>query len=106
MNGDDIVLQRTDRSDVDDVEQPPVTPERSSTGAYSGGEPRSGTLDAKDEKELWRRVKALEADEASHAEERAKGTGAFRVTEAGATREFKVDAGKPLRSFDAFLKKL
>jgi len=59
----------------------PVTPERSSTGMYSGGPPRRGRLAPGDARvdELWRRALALESAPALRTELRAKGTGAFAV---------------------------
>lgn len=70
----------------------PVTPELSSTGLYSGGDPRDEQLAVDDPRidALWRLVVALEADRARHAEERNKGDGAVTITTAGASRHFLV----------------
>jgi hypothetical protein len=70
----------------------PMTPERSSSGVYSGGEPRNLHLAPDDPRidELWRYVVALEADTASHAEARCKGDGAFTVSTAAGERRFLV----------------
>jgi hypothetical protein len=83
----------------------PVTPERSSTGHYSGGEPAKANLEASDPRidELWRRVEALEADPALHTDARAKGTGAFGVTAPSGERQFIVTAGSALSDFHAFV---
>ena len=78
----------------------PVTPERSSTGMYSGGDPRKGRLDAARVAQLWAQVRALEAKTALHVEDRAKGTGVFAITEAGATRTFIIARGPELLAFD------
>jgi len=82
----------------------PMTPERSSTGSYSGGEPRSLRLAATDPRvaELWQHVSAVEADTAQHAESRLKGDGAFTITTAGATRRFLV-ARAATRELEAML---
>jgi hypothetical protein len=68
----------------------PVTPERSSTGRYSGGAPRQERLAAGDPRlaALWREVAALEADRTCHAADRIKGDGAFSVTTAAGVRGF------------------
>ena len=86
-------------------EYAPVTPEMSSTGTYSGGEPHRARLSAGDARvaELWRRVEALEADTASHTDARAKGTGAFRIATPSGTREFIVQQGAKLDEIHAFL---
>lgn len=70
----------------------PVTPARSSTGTYSGGPPRHERLAVADPRvaAVWRAVAAVEADVARHARARAKGDGAFTVTEAGTPRTFLV----------------
>lgn len=81
----------------------PVTPERSSTGTYWGGPPRTGRLDAATLASLWQHVRMLEADVALHVEDRMKGTGAFTVTDAAGTRSFVIKRGPELAAFDAFL---
>ncbi|MBA3541655.1 MAG: hypothetical protein H0T79_18720 [Deltaproteobacteria bacterium] len=81
----------------------PVTPERSSTGMYSGGAPRSGRLDAHQLEALWHRVRAFEADASLQTSDRMKGTGAFWITEATGTRTFIVLRGPLLLAWDAFL---
>lgn len=84
----------------------PVTPERSSTGMYSGGDPRSGHLDPAELAELWQHVRALEANRALHGEDRNKGTGSFRVVEGSATRSFIINRGPELAAFDSFVASL
>lgn len=83
----------------------PVTPELSSTGHYSGGEPAKASLEPRDPRidELWRRIEALEADPALHTDARAKGTGAFSVTTPSGERQFIVLAGSALADFHAFV---
>ena len=83
----------------------PVTPEMSSTGSYSGGAPHRARLAAGDARvaELWRRVEGLEADTASHADARAKGTGAFRIRTPSGTRAFIVQQGARLDEIHSFL---
>lgn len=81
----------------------PVKPEESSTGFYSGGKPASGNLDAKQVEALTRFVRDFEADQKSHVAERAKGTGAFKLSEAGGSREFIVEMGAQLQAFNEFL---
>jgi len=87
-------------------EYTPVTPERSSTGMYSGGDPRSGTLDEAQRADLWNRVQALAANSALHVEDRAKGTGAFHIADASGTRSFIVKRGPELAAWDDFVQHL
>src|SRR5688572_956412 len=71
-------------------EYDPVTPEMSSTGSYSGGDPRTASIPAADARiaELWRRVEALETAVTLHQPDRNKGTGAFALTTPAGKREF------------------
>lgn len=78
----------------------PVTPERSSTGMYSGGPPRAARLDAAQAAELWRRVCELESTTELHSVDRMKGTGAFQLTDAAGTRDFIILRGPALLAFD------
>ncbi|HTE51413.1 MAG TPA: hypothetical protein VK698_11255 [Kofleriaceae bacterium] len=84
----------------------PVTPEQSSTGTYSGGEPRKAVLAADDPRiaELWRRVEALEADTGSHGPDRNKGTGAFSIDTPAGKRAFIVEQGPALDEIHSFMK--
>lgn len=84
----------------------PVTPERSSTGTYSGGKPRAGPLAAETVESLWQHVRALEGATALYVEDRGKGTGMFRITDDAGTRDFIVRRGAELAAFDAFVAEL
>jgi hypothetical protein len=84
----------------------PVTPERSSTGMYSGGDPRSGHLEAQRLAELWAHVRAFEANTALHEEDRNKGTGSFRIVEGSDTRSFIIRRSPELAAFDSFVASL
>jgi hypothetical protein len=70
----------------------PMTPERSSSGMYSGGDPRDERIDTTDRRlvDLLRIVTDLERDRAHHADARCKGDGAVTITIAGETRDFLV----------------
>ena len=85
----------------------PVTPERSSTGTYSGGAPHQAALSADDPRvaELWQRVERLEADTAAHGPDRNKGTGAFAIRTPAGTRQFIIEQGAPLDEIHAFMKR-
>lgn len=52
----------------------PVRPENSSTGTYSGGDPKSGPLAPEQVEALWRQVEAAVARTADHVANRDKGT--------------------------------
>jgi len=84
----------------------PVRPEESSTGMYSGGEPRQGRLTAGQARELKRRLADLESNAALQTEERGKGTGDFRVQTPEGMRSFLIRMGPEIRRFDEFLKTL
>lgn len=84
----------------------PVRPEESSTGTYSGGEPRQGDLSAKQTDELQKWLNKLESDKSLHTESRDKGTGAFTIKSGDQTRSFIIQMSPTLREFDQFLKKL
>lgn len=83
----------------------PVTPRTSSSGVYSGGPPRAETLGAKDARlaELWRLLKALEADASLHTPNRAMGTGAIAWDTQAGRREFIVQRGPGLDELLAVL---
>jgi hypothetical protein len=81
----------------------PVKPAWSSTGSYDGGDPVATVLAADRVVEVWRQVRGLEADSALHTEDRAKGTGAFRLVTAEGERSFIVERSDALGSFDALL---
>lgn len=86
-------------------EYDPVTPEESSTGSYSGGEPVDRKLPAADPRlaELWRRVQALAADPGVQQPDRNKGTGAFHWKNASGERDFIVEQGSALTDFHTFV---
>lgn len=88
------------------LEYTPITPERSSTGMYSGGDPRLGRLGPEAIESLWKLVDELEGNTPLHTDERGKGTGAFRVMDARGARDFIIEMGPAIRAFDAFLRTL
>lgn len=78
----------------------PVRPEFSSSGIYSGGEPKSGEV--ADADLLWRRLAALEAATTAHLDHRPKGSG--EVTISGPPeRKFVVGNGEVLRAFGTYV---
>lgn len=81
----------------------PVTPERSSSGTYSGGDPRAGRLDAAQLATLWQHVRALETNTALHVTDRGKGTGLFLIAAASGERSFIIVRGAELLAFDTFV---
>lgn len=99
-DGSANAYQVTADGDVVTFEYRPVTPERSSTGMYSGGPPREGRLDGAQAAELWRMVRELEAATELHAVDRMKGTGAFHVTDHAGPRAFIILRGPALLAFD------
>jgi len=71
----------------------PVTPETSSSGSYSGGEPAAGDLSDAQVRELWSLVHALEAATDYHVEARAMGTTQVTVESPVGTRSFVLAPG-------------
>jgi hypothetical protein len=96
----------TGAGDSATFEYDPVTPERSSTGMYSGGDPRSGRLDRAQVSALWQQIRAFEANPVIHTPDRAKGTGDFTIVEDEVARSFIIVRGPALLGFDAFVKAL
>jgi hypothetical protein len=84
----------------------PITPERSSTGMYSGGEPAAGALDQEQTVALWRLVRRFQRETSLHVDSRMKGTGSFRLVTPEAERAFIVSQGDELSAFDDFLARL
>lgn len=88
-------------------EYSPIQPHNSSSGVYSGGKPKKGTVSARQAAQLWQWVRKLEADTSLRADSRMMGTGAFRWKEgagsSGRERNLLVKGGPLLREFDAFL---
>jgi hypothetical protein len=83
----------------------PVTPETSSTGMYSGGDPRKEELSAGDPRiaELWSKARALQRDTTQHSQSRDKGTGAFSLVTPSGEERFIVQMGESLASLSPLL---
>ena len=77
----------------------PVTPERSSSGTYSGGMAASGDLTPTQVRQIWSGMRDLRDDTGSHVKQRMMGTGSFRVTEQGKQYDFIVGSGPALDAF-------
>jgi hypothetical protein len=92
-------------SDADGAafEYDPITPAESSTGMYSGGDPRAGRVDATTLASIWQQVRDLEANTAEHSPDRNKGTGSFSITEPSGQRAFIVNRTPALLAFDELL---
>ena len=84
----------------------PMTPERSSSGEYSGGDPWEGTVSSEQAQELWRRIKALDADTTNRVKSRVKGSGSFRIRSTAGERTLLVGPGETLSELDGFLEQL
>ncbi len=84
-------------------EYTPVTPEMSSSGTYSGGDPASGALEDVQAEEAWRRVRELQALTSAHVEARIMGSGSFTVTTPGEQVSFKIGGCEQLAAFDGFI---
>ncbi len=71
----------------------PVRPEESSTGMYSGGEPKNGALTDTQILDLWRAAKEVAADAAHKIADRLKGTYAIVLVYDGRDESHLVDGG-------------
>jgi acetylornithine deacetylase/succinyl-diaminopimelate desuccinylase-like protein len=78
----------------------PVTPEQSSSGTYSGGEPASGELPAEAIEALWAEVRAAIDDTGSHVDTRAMGTASLSWTTPDDRGEVLLDADAARRLAD------
>jgi hypothetical protein len=74
----------------------PVTTAQSSSGLYSGGAPREGSVAPAEAEALWDRVETFAADPALQADARRKGTGAVRWTTPAGERSFLLERGPEL----------
>lgn len=81
----------------------PVTPQESSSGIYSGGEPRSGQVSASDIGRLERWLQRLEMDTSVHTDARSKGTGRFDLVTSAGERGFTVTRCSSLDQFEAVI---
>ena len=81
----------------------PVRPQTSSSGVYSGGEPKEGRLGDGEVEALWTWVLKLEEDTSVHAESRMMGSGTFSLTTPDGNRTFIIKNGSQLRAFNTFL---
>ncbi len=79
----------------------PVRPETSSSGLYSGGEPRLETLEAAQVGELWTLARAVQG--APRVEQRAMGTGRLTVTLPAGEEQVLVAAGAASAALDTWL---
>ncbi len=94
------------QAETDDAVQfryTPITPERSSSGVYSGGAPQSGTLTNEQVDKLWRWILRLETEVAQHATKRTKGSGALRTEVADHEKTWLVKNSSLLAAFNTFL---
>ena len=93
-----------DAGDGATFEYVPVRPEQSSTGLYSGGEPKRGALTPAAVASLWAQIATLEGS--LRTTERGKGTGAFSLRDATGTRDFIVQRSPALAAFDELIARL
>ncbi len=102
-NGNGFEFEQTSTDASTRFSYSPITPERSSSGTYSGGEPAAGTLDLEQTTQLWQHLLRLEADASLRSESRDKGTGAFVLVTPSGERAFIVVRGEQLAKLDELL---
>ncbi len=84
----------------------PMTPEKSSSGTYSGGAARTGVATPTQVAALWELVAKLEGATEAHAEGRRMGTGSLRISTPEGERALLIRAGAELSELDTLLKPL
>ena len=84
----------------------PMTPERSSSGTYSGGAAWKGTVSGNQARALWRMIRGLQADKAQHEVNRVMGSGSFKLKTPGGETKFIIRRGGNLQRLDSFLEQL
>ena len=104
--GNGMRVWRETREQPARFEYDPITPEESSTGTYSGGEPSSGEVNDDVAAELWGWLNELESNPSLHTDLRMKMTGDFAVRTPERERAFIVKNTPPLREFDGFVARL
>jgi len=87
-------------------EYSPIRPENSSSGVYSGGAPKQGSIDDSQSKELWAQVTKLAADEKIHIPDRIMGSGAIKIATPAGKQDFIVRDGADLQKFNQFVVKV
>ena len=75
----------------------PVTPAESSSGVYSGGQPRSKPMEARRAAELWRAVRGAEQAKGQHTATRTMGSARVILTVDGKNRSFGLAPGEAMR---------
>lgn len=85
----------------------PVTPERSSSGLYSGGEPRHGPVGAELERRLETGLRQLATDPPDGTDpKRPKGSAAFTILREDHEERFTRLPGAALTAFDSLMQEL
>jgi Ni/Fe-hydrogenase subunit HybB-like protein len=86
-----------------EFEYEPTQPAQSSSGIYSGGEAKRGTLDDAAVAALREEVERLASDPTQHAKSRMMGTGSFTLTAGDKERKFIVASGDALKRVNELL---
>lgn len=91
----------------DSVQYIPVTPEESSTGFYSGGEPAKVSITSEQFQSLKKQLDDAVADTTWHTPDRAKGTALIiRIAPQDTTRVILRQGAAPIASIETNLKEL
>ena len=96
-------FSRSSPTGLAEFEYQPTQPGQSSSGIYSGGAARRGTLDHDAVTVLQAWVLRLADDPALHAATRMMGTGSFTFSTGDEERKFIISRGDELARFDDFL---
>ncbi len=96
----------TEVGDTASLEYDPVTPERSSSGTYSGGTPADVVLSGEQAAEIWRRAGELQKSSQVSTGARSMGTGAFVLSGTASDARFIVGRSDELVDFTTFMRGL
>ncbi len=99
------VIQQMSEGDAITFEYRPVTPAKSSSGTYSGGQPRQATLSKEQAAGLWSNLDELESADKLRTESRSMGSGLFQITTPTGSRRFIVKAGRELSTWNSEMAK-
>lgn len=102
-SGNTFHVLKTENSAEATIDYSPVIPQLSSSGFYSGGEPKSNHLNSKQVFTLRKWLHRLADDTSLHALTRTKGTGTFYINTVAGEQSFMIKGGSELRQFTTFM---
>ena len=84
----------------DKIDYYPMTPERSSSGTYSGGEPWEQEISEERYQQIWQMIQEVVQMKTVHLQNRTMGSGMLHIPEEEMTRRIIFSRGKFMRKFE------